>query len=150
MGLGMGADDCRAPAPSSSEVIVPRRRGAARGAARQPARRRRLRRCRRSPSCARAPPTRSTKTLRGAGMIIDGWIMPEDVSITFANGKQNAVDVIAGFNKDEHTSLGGNVAVPRHDGVAHAPVRREAGGARQEGYWYTFTHEPPIEPGAAT
>src|SRR5262245_7221076 len=50
------------------------------------------------------------KTLRGSGMIIDGWIVPEDLSITFANGKQNAVDVIAGSNKDEHTALGGNVA----------------------------------------
>ena len=36
-------------------------------------------------------------------MIIDGWIVPEDLSITFANGKQNAVDVIAGSNKDEHS-----------------------------------------------
>ena len=43
-------------------------------------------------------------------MIIDGWIVPEDLSITFANGKQNPVDVIAGSNKDEHTALGGNVA----------------------------------------
>src|SRR4030095_10114137 len=50
------------------------------------------------------------KTLRGSGMIVDGWIVPEDESITFANGKQNAVDIIAGSNKDEHTSLGGNVA----------------------------------------
>ena len=47
------------------------------------------------------------KTLRGAGMIIDGWIVPEDLSITFANGKQNAVDLIAGTNKDEHSFLGG-------------------------------------------
>ena len=31
-------------------------------------------------------------------------------SITFATGKQNAVDIIAGSNKDEHTSLGGNIA----------------------------------------
>ena len=36
-------------------------------------------------------------------MIIDGWIVPEDLSITFANGKQNAVDLIAGSNKDEHS-----------------------------------------------
>ena len=42
------------------------------------------------------------KTLRGSGMIIDGWIVPEDLSITFANSRQNAVDVIAGSNKDEH------------------------------------------------
>ena len=88
------------------------------------------------------------KTLRGSGMIIDGWIVPEDLSITFASGKQNAVDVIAGFNKDEHTSLGGNVAF--RDTMAWAmrlfAERQTALGKRA--YWYTFTHEPPIEPGA--
>jgi carboxylesterase type B len=88
-----------------------------------------------------------SKTLRGAGMIVDGWIVPEDESITFANGKQNAVDVIAGFNKDEHTSLGGNAAF--RDTMAWAmrlfAERQDAIGKRA--YWYTFTHEPPIEPG---
>src|SRR5947207_4756421 len=42
-----------------------------------------------------------TKGLRGAGMIVDGWAIPEDESITFANGKQNGVDVLIGSNKDE-------------------------------------------------
>jgi para-nitrobenzyl esterase len=42
-----------------------------------------------------------TALLRGAGMIIDGWIVPEDLSITFAQGRQNAVDVLVGSNKDE-------------------------------------------------
>ena len=83
-------------------------------------------------------------------MIIDGWIVPEDLSITFANGKQNAVDVIAGFNKDEHTSLGGNVAF--RDTMAWAmrlfAERQTPLGKRA--YWYTFTHEPPIEPGGRT
>ena len=50
------------------------------------------------------------KTLRGSGMIIDGWIVPEDLSITFAQGKQNPVDVIVGSNKDEHLAMGGKVA----------------------------------------
>ena len=50
------------------------------------------------------------KTLRGAGMIIDGWIIPEDLSITFAQGRQNAVDVLAGSNKDEGTFAGGGTA----------------------------------------
>ena len=27
-------------------------------------------------------------------MIVDGWAIPEDESITFANGKQNAVDIL--------------------------------------------------------
>jgi para-nitrobenzyl esterase len=39
--------------------------------------------------------------LRGAGMIVDGWAIPEDESLTFAKGRQNAVDVLIGSNKDE-------------------------------------------------
>jgi len=42
-----------------------------------------------------------TKGLRGAGMIADGWAIPEDESITFASGRQNAVDILIGSNKDE-------------------------------------------------
>ena len=76
-------------------------------------------------------------------MIIDGWIVPEDLSITFANGKQNAVDVIAGSNKDEHTALGGNVAF--RDTMMWAmrlfAERQTAIGKRA--YWYFFTHEGP-------
>jgi para-nitrobenzyl esterase len=87
------------------------------------------------------------KTVRGAGMIIDGWIVPEDESITFAQGRQNAVDVIVGSNKDEHTSFGGNVAF--RDAMMWAErlfaERQTAVGKRA--YWYLFTHEPPLEPG---
>ncbi|MGH9145329.1 MAG: carboxylesterase/lipase family protein [Vicinamibacterales bacterium] len=45
------------------------------------------------------------KGLRGAGMIVDGWIVPEDLSITFAQGRQHAVDVLVGSNKDEGSFL---------------------------------------------
>jgi para-nitrobenzyl esterase len=38
---------------------------------------------------------------RSAGMIVDGWVIPEDPSTTFAAGRQNAVDVLVGSNKDE-------------------------------------------------
>ena len=41
------------------------------------------------------------------GMIIDGWIIPEDLSRTFAAGRQNAVDVIAGSNRDEGSFAAG-------------------------------------------
>jgi para-nitrobenzyl esterase len=51
-----------------------------------------------------------TRTLRGAGMIVDGWIIPEDLSITFAQGRQNAVDVLVGSNKDEGTFAGSTTA----------------------------------------
>lgn len=87
------------------------------------------------------------KALRGSGIIIDGWIVPEDLSITFANGRQNAVDLIAGSNKDEHTSMGGNVLF--RDAMAWGMrlfAERQAALGRRA-YWYLFTHEPPIEPG---
>ncbi len=87
------------------------------------------------------------KTLRGSGMIIDGWIIPEDLSITYAQGKQNAVDVIVGSNKDEHLAMGGNVAF--RDTLAWSmrlfAERQTAIG--KHAYWYLFTHEPPVEPG---
>src|SRR5688572_25116818 len=85
------------------------------------------------------------KTLGGRGMIIDGSIIPEDVTIAAAQGRLNPVDVIAGFNKDEHTSLGGNVAF--RDNMAYimrlTAERITAQGKRA--YWYTFTHEPPVD-----
>jgi para-nitrobenzyl esterase len=43
------------------------------------------------------------KALRGAGMIVDGWVVPEDLSLTFARGGQSDVDVLVGSNKDEGT-----------------------------------------------
>ncbi len=87
------------------------------------------------------------KTLRGSGMIIDGWIVPEDLSIIFAEGKQNPVDVIVGSNKDEHLAMGGRVAF--RDtlmwGMRLFAERQTAIG--RHAYWYFFTHEPPVEPG---
>lgn len=42
-----------------------------------------------------------TAKFRSAGMIVDGWVIPEDPSTTFAAGRQNPVDVLVGSNKDE-------------------------------------------------
>lgn len=46
--------------------------------------------------------------LRGvqAGLIIDGWMIPVDPSVTFSQGKQNKVDVLLGSNQDEGTFAG--------------------------------------------
>src|SRR5262245_1762013 len=41
------------------------------------------------------------RTFSGAGMIADGWIIPEDESLTFAQGRQQPIDVLVGSNKDE-------------------------------------------------
>lgn len=137
MGLGMGAMTPRAAAEQAAG-------GGLRGRGAPPAESPRL------PTLAELR-ARSTdevvKTLRGSGLIIDGWIVPEDLSITFASGRQNPVDVIAGSNKDEHTSMGGNVAL--RDAMAWAmrlfAERQTARGTRA--FWYFFTHEPPVEPG---
>jgi para-nitrobenzyl esterase len=50
------------------------------------------------------------RTLFGAGMIVDGWIIPEDESLTFAQGRQQPVDVLVGSNKDEGTFAGNTTA----------------------------------------
>lgn len=43
-------------------------------------------------------------TLRApAGLVVDGYYIPEDLSLTFVGGRQNAVDVLLGSNKDEGT-----------------------------------------------
>jgi para-nitrobenzyl esterase len=49
----------------------------------------------------RAKPLAELGGLGGAGLVVDGYVIPEDLSLTFMNGKQNAVDVLTGSNKDE-------------------------------------------------
>lgn len=41
------------------------------------------------------------------GMIIDGWIVPEDLSRTFAAKRQNRVDILVGSNRDEGSFAAG-------------------------------------------
>jgi para-nitrobenzyl esterase len=55
----------------------------------------------------RAKPLAELPQLPGNGLVIDGYLIPEDLSITYANGKQNDVDVLAGSNKDENTLFAG-------------------------------------------
>src|SRR5690606_37685608 len=38
-----------------------------------------------------------------SGIVVDGRLIPEDLSLTFAAGRQNAVDLLLGSNKDEGT-----------------------------------------------
>ena len=44
---------------------------------------------------------------RSTGILIDGWIIPEDLSVTFAQGRQNEVDLLVGSNQDEGTFFAG-------------------------------------------
>jgi para-nitrobenzyl esterase len=41
------------------------------------------------------------------GMIVDGWVIPEDLSHTFAEGHQNPVDILVGSNRDEGSFAAG-------------------------------------------
>jgi para-nitrobenzyl esterase len=153
MGLGMGAMTPLARAEQSATQPPPGRGGRGGGGAATPPLP--------MPSLAelRARSTEEVvKTLRGAGMIIDGWVVREDLSLTFANGRQNAVDLIAGTNKDEHSFLGGPAGAAGagtqtafRDTMTWAmrlfAEKQVAIGKRA--YWYYFTHEPPVEPGLA-
>lgn len=53
----------------------------------------------------RALPAEKLMSIRAQGIIIDGWIAPEDFARTFAEGRQNAVDVLTGSNGDEGASF---------------------------------------------
>jgi para-nitrobenzyl esterase len=50
-----------------------------------------------------------TAKFRSAGMIVDGWVIPEDPSDVFAAGRQNPVDVLVGSNKDDLSFIPANV-----------------------------------------
>jgi para-nitrobenzyl esterase len=54
----------------------------------------------------RATPTAEAGALGGAGLVVDGYLIPEDLSVTFAQGRQNQVDILAGSNADEGTFFG--------------------------------------------
>jgi para-nitrobenzyl esterase len=43
-----------------------------------------------------------TETVR---TIVDGWVLPQDIATIFAQGKQNDVPLIVGYNADEGTAL---------------------------------------------
>jgi para-nitrobenzyl esterase len=47
----------------------------------------------------------AAKLGRAQGIIVDGWIVPEDESITFAQGRQNKVAVLVGSNGGEGASF---------------------------------------------
>ncbi|MBV9768410.1 MAG: carboxylesterase family protein [Bryobacterales bacterium] len=61
------------------------------------------------------------KNARGQwAIIIDGWYVPEDLSITYENHKQNDVDILVGSNRDEGTffSRPGSGSVEQFSGTA--------------------------------
>jgi para-nitrobenzyl esterase len=55
-------------------------------------------------AAARAKPAEEIfAAIRGSGLVVDGYLIPEDLSLTFAKGRQNPVDLLVGSNKDEGT-----------------------------------------------
>src|SRR5215471_15682118 len=71
----------------------------------------------------RAKPLAELTGLNGSGLVIDGYIIPEDLSFTFTNGKQNPVDVLTGSNKDE-----ANFGICNSAGLAGLAGRGGRGG----------------------
>jgi para-nitrobenzyl esterase len=49
----------------------------------------------------RAKPLNELAIQGQSGLVIDGYMIPEDTSLTFQAGRQNAVDVLTGSNADE-------------------------------------------------
>jgi para-nitrobenzyl esterase len=66
------------------------------------------------------------KNARGPfGIIVDGWYVPEDLSLTYENHKQNDVDVLVGSNRDEGTFF----SRPEGSTPSSFPARRNAASA---------------------
>ncbi len=64
---------------------------------------------------------------RGAGVVVDGWVMPTLADDIFAAGEQNDVPVILGSMSDEGTTLYAGMAEPPHDEFV-AGIRSQYGG----------------------
>jgi len=79
----------------------------------------------------RARPLAELPNLPGNGLVIDGHLIPEDLSLTFARGAQNDVDVLAGSNKDESSFFGGGRGGRGGRGGAGAGGDAAAGSAAE-------------------
>jgi len=66
----------------------------------------------------------------GGRLVIDGWYVTEDVSVTIAEGRHNRVDLLIGSNKDEGTFVSPYPTSPFF-GLGNASAREFADSARQ-------------------
>ena len=55
---------------------------------------------------------------------VDGWVFPQEIYQTFAEGKQHPVNVIVGSNADEGTALLGMMPTPKRDGFIALSKRK--------------------------
>lgn len=83
--------------------------------------------------------------LRSAGMIVDGWVLPEDPSATFASGKQNAVDVLVGSNAEEGAFLNPSVTPEQFEAQA-----RGRWGELAERYLALYPHATDAQAASST
>jgi para-nitrobenzyl esterase len=68
----------------------------------------------------------------GTRVIIDGWSIPEDVPTMFAHGRQNAVDLLVGSNKDEGTF--GGFGLPSGDAQGFIQQSRQSYAAKADAF----------------
>lgn len=64
----------------------------------------------------------ATASFRTDG-IVDGWVIPEQPYTLFAEGRQNRVPVLVGFNSDEGTTLGAADTLPGTAAAYESQVR---------------------------
>jgi para-nitrobenzyl esterase len=83
MGLGIGQMAARAPAEEAGKKLGP------------------------LAELRMKPADEMMRIGRSTGIVVDGWIVPEDLTNTFAQGRQNEVDVLVGSNQDEGTFFAG-------------------------------------------
>ena len=81
------------------------------------------------------------KDFRGSRLIVENHLLREDLSLTFANGRQQDVDVLLGSNKDEGTFFA------RPGGAADAYVKdvRQRFGDMAESYLKMYPGGSPEE-----
>ena len=101
----------------------------------------------------RAKPVSELTGLSAGGLVIDGYLIPEDISLTFMKGKQNAVDVLTGSNKDEANfgvcggGRGGGPA-PTVETFKTNAQRRFGDAADEYVKLYGVTTDPSAQPAA--
>jgi para-nitrobenzyl esterase len=66
----------------------------------------------------------------GGRLVVDGWYVTEDVSVTIAEGRHNRVDLLIGSNKDEGTFVSPYPTSPFF-GLGNASAGQFADSARQ-------------------
>jgi para-nitrobenzyl esterase len=80
------------------------------------------------------------------GVVVDGWYVPEDLSLTYAHHKENDVDVLVGSNRDEGTffSRPGGVNAEQFSGTAKRRFSDQA-----DAYLKLYPASSDAEAGAA-